>query len=37
MRQLVRQVSAMSVDGYITAEDTQAERLVDVADDVRDE
>lgn len=37
MRQLILQVSAMSVDGYITAEGTEAERLVDVADDVRDE
>jgi dihydrofolate reductase len=37
MRRLVLQVSAMSVDGYITAEDTDAERFVEVTDDVRDE
>lgn len=37
MRQLVLQVSAMSLDGYITAEGTEAEKLVDVRDDVRDE
>jgi dihydrofolate reductase len=37
MRQLVLQVSALSLDGYITAEKTAAERLVDVADPQRDE